>query len=216
MTTNKSHQHETEAVAESAAASAKAQKAAEKVKTQEAAQAAEDVHTSKQAAADASTAGEVEMSEVEILLEQVSTWRDTAMRAQAEFENTKKRLQAQQAVAVARAGERVITNLIPILDDIDLALTHAKESQNDMADGLAAIRSKMDALLGAEKVETIDPLGQPFDHDTAQAVQMVEDATKPDQTVTAVLQKGYVIGAGSDLPRVLRPAMVVVSTNPGN
>jgi len=155
-----------------------------------------------------------QLSPEEELMAQLTQERDRALRAQAEFENTKKRLAQQQAQALLRASERVITALIPALDDLEFALVHAEESDNDMLEGLQAIHAKLAAVLAAEQVEIVDPLNQPFDHDTAQAVQMIEDTTKPEQTVTQVLQKGYVMGKDSDNPRVLRPAMVVVSTNP--
>ena len=162
----------------------------------------------KKAAAEAATVEEE-------LLAQMTEWREKAARAQAEFENAKRRMQAQQAVAISRASERVITALIPAIDDIELGIAHAEQSDNEMLDGLKAIQSKLATVLAAEKVEVVDPVDQAFDHDTAQAVQMIEDSTKPDQTVAQVLQKGYVMGAGTDNVRVLRPAMVVVTTNPG-
>jgi len=166
-------------------------------------------------AASAAKANQQEqLSPEEELLAQLTQERDRALRAQAEFENTKKRLAQQQAQALLRASERVITALIPALDDLEFALVHAEESDNDMLEGLQAIHAKLATVLAAEQVEIVDPLNQPFDHDTAQAVQMVEDDTKPEQTVVQVLQKGYVMGKDSDSPRVLRPAMVVVSTNP--
>ena len=167
-------------------------------------------------AATAAASNSEEQSETDILLQQVAQWRDTAMRAQAEFDNTKKRLATQQATALARASERVITALIPVIDDIEFGINHAEESSNDMLEGLQAIHAKLTAVLRSEKVEVVDPLDQPFDHNTAQAVQMVEDATKPDQTVVQVLQKGYVMGKDGENMRVLRPAMVLVSTNPDN
>jgi len=173
-----------------------------------AASAASDRDAQEAAAAEA-------LSPEEELLAQLKQERDRALRAQAEFENSKKRLANQQATALLRASERVITAMIPALDDLDFAIVHAQESDSDMLEGLQAIHAKLAAVLAAEKVAIIDPVGQAFDHDTAQAVQMVEDSTKPDQTVAQVLQKGYVMGKDGDNQRVLRPAMVVVSTNPG-
>jgi len=158
-------------------------------------------------------------SEIDGLLSQVAHWKETAMRAQAEFENTKKRLMVQQQTALERAGERVVTALIPVIDDIEYGITHAQETDSDMLAGLQAIHAKMATVLAGEGVTILDPVGQPFDHDTAQAVQMVVDETRPDQTVAQVLQKGYVMGdssskdGGTENRRVLRPAMVVVSTH---
>ena len=144
------------------------------------------------------------------LLAELDQWKDTALRAQAEFENTKKRLIGQQQMALERSRERVVSGLIPVMDDLENAATHAKENCSDMAEGLQAIYSKLEAIFLAEGVTILDPLGEPFDHNTAQAMQMVPDADKPDETVIQVLQKGYVMGGGT---RVLRPAKVIVSTN---
>ena len=138
-------------------------------------------------------------------------WREFAARAQAEFDNTRKRLESRQVDAIARAAERVVEALVPVLDDIDFALRHASETGNEMHEGLLAIRTKMLGVLASEGTEVIDPQGRPYDHDVANAVQMVEDATVPDQTVVQVLQRGYRLGG-----RVLRPAMVVVSSGGGS
>lgn len=137
-------------------------------------------------------------------------WREFAARAQAEFDNTRRRLESRQADAIARAGERVVESLIPVLDDIDFALRHAAETGNDMHDGLLAIQTKLLGALANEGAEVLDPQGLPYDHNVANAVQMVEDPSVPDQTVTQVLQRGYRLGG-----RVLRPAMVVVSSGGG-
>jgi len=173
-----------------------------------------DEGAQEQAHPAADSAGKVP-AEVEALLAQVAQWKDTAMRAQAEFDNTKKRLAQQQQTALARAGERVATALIPVMDDLEYGIVHARDTENDMLNGLQAIQAKLAAVLADEGIEIIDPVGQPFDHDTAQAVQVVSDLSQPDQTVVQVLQKGYVMAgaSSSESKRVLRPAMVVVSSN---
>jgi molecular chaperone GrpE len=140
------------------------------------------------------------------LAEEVAHWKAYAMRAQAEFENTKKRLQASQLQALERAGERVVSGLIPVMDDLEYGLAHAQETKNEMAEGLEAIYAKLRGILEAEGVSLLDPTGKPFDHNTAQAVQVMPAADTPENTVIQTLQKGYVMGS-----RVIRPAMVVVS-----
>jgi molecular chaperone GrpE len=152
------------------------------------------------------------LSKLEQAEAEATRWKDAAARAQAEFGNTKKRLEANQAQAIARAGERIVTALIPVMDDLDMSIAHAKASEDGMAEGLEAIQTKLMSVLANEGVKQIDPLGQPFDHNTAQAVQMVNDTSQPEQTVSQVLQKGYVMGADE---KVLRPAMVVVTTSGG-
>ena len=162
---------------------------------------------------EAAVTGRTPSDELTALQEELTRWKDTAQRAQAEFENTKKRLAQQQVAALERAGERVVTALIPVMDDLEYGIAHAKETGSDMDEGLQAIYAKLEAVFAAEGVTILNPLGGLFDHNTAQAVQMVPDQTKPDQTVVQVLQKGYVMGpATGNSARVLRPAMVVVST----
>lgn len=142
-----------------------------------------------------------------MLAAEVEEWKDYARRAQAEFENTRKRLEARAAEETKRASERVVEGLLVVLDDLEYALKHARETDNEMTDGVTAIHTKLLSALAREGVEVIDPLNQPFDHDTAQAVQVVENSEVPEQTVVVVLQKGYRMSG-----KVLRPAMVVVST----
>jgi molecular chaperone GrpE len=138
---------------------------------------------------------------------EVEAWRDKSMRAQADFENTRKRLEARHADALLRAGERIVEALLPVLDDMDRAIDHAVGDGSDVAEGLDAVRRKLLDVLAREGCSVIDPFGAPFDHDKHNAVQMREDTEVPDQTVVEVFQKGYEMHG-----RVLRPAMVVVST----
>ncbi len=139
---------------------------------------------------------------------EAAEWRDRAARAQADFENTRKRLEARHADALLRAGERIVTNLLPVLDDLDRAIDHAVgDGGADVVEGLEAVRRKLLDVLAREGCSAIDPFGEAFDHDKHQAVQMREDTEVTDHTVVEVFQKGYEMHG-----RVLRPAMVVVST----
>jgi len=134
-------------------------------------------------------------------------WRDKAARAQADFENTRKRLESRHNDALLRAGERIVEALLPILDDLDRAIDHACGSSADVVEGLDAVRRKLLDVLSREGCSALDPLGAEFDPAKHSAVQMHEDADVFDHTVVDVFQKGYEMHG-----RVLRPAMVVVST----
>lgn len=133
--------------------------------------------------------------------------RDRAARAQADFENAKKRLETRHRDEVLRAGERVVEALLPVLDDMERAIEHAGGEDSESAQGLAAVHRKMLDIIGREGASVIDPLGEPFDPARHNAVQMREDASQPDHTVVEVFQRGYEMHG-----RVLRTAMVVVST----
>lgn len=151
--------------------------------------------------------GDVVADELGAARAEAAEWRDKAARAQADFANTRKRLEAAHSDALLRAGERIVTNLLPVLDDLDLAITHAADSGSDVAEGLEAVRRKLLDVIAREGCSAIDPSGAEFDPLKHSAVQMQEDPELPDHTVCAVFQKGYEMHG-----RVLRPAMVVVST----
>ncbi len=151
--------------------------------------------------------GDVVADELEAARAEAAEWRDKAARAQADFANTRKRLEASHSDALLRAGERIVTNLLPVLDDLDLAITHAADGGSDVAEGLEAVRRKLLDVIAREGCSAVDPFGAEFDPLKHSAVQMQEDPDLPDHTVCAVFQKGYEMHG-----RVLRPAMVVVST----
>ncbi len=151
--------------------------------------------------------GELE-GELESARAEAAEWRDKAARAQAEFENTRKRLESRHTDALLRAGERIVANLLPVLDDLDRAIDHAlTDGTSDVTDGLDAVRRKLLDVLAREGCSVIDPVGETFDPNQHQAVQTREDADAADHTVVEVFQKGYEMHG-----RVLRPAMVVVAT----
>jgi molecular chaperone GrpE len=166
--------------------------------------ASDDVPVADGAVADASATTETDANK---LAEEVAYWKDYARRAQAEFENTRKRLIQSHLDEVKRAGVRVVGSIIPVIDDIEYAIAHAAETDNEMSDGLIAIHKKLMSALELEGVEIFDPAGEPFDSETAQAVTMIDGSGLPEQTVVDVIQKGYRLGG-----KTLRPAMVTVST----
>ncbi len=136
----------------------------------------------------------------------------TAQKWQAEFENYRKRQERDLADMRGRAGERVITELIPVLDDLDRAIEHTVASAasggelDHLLAGVEMVRSRIIAVFAKEGVEVVDPFGAAFDPNLHHAVGQREDAEIPENTVVEVFQKGYLMGG-----RVVRPAMVIVS-----
>ncbi len=151
--------------------------------------------------------GDVVDAELEQALAEAAEWRDKAARAQAEFENTRKRLEARHGDALLRASERVVEALFPVIDDLERAIDHATGDGADVTEGLTAVHRKLLEVVAREGCVVIDPFGEHFDPAKHNAVQMREDLEVADHTVVEVFQKGYEMHG-----RVLRPAMVVVST----
>ena len=136
---------------------------------------------------------------------------ERAARLQADWENFRRRTAAERLAERERATEKLVTALLPVLDDIERAIDHARtqEMADDMkqfVDGVDAVHTKMVDVLAHEGVETIDPAGEAFNPLEHQAVGRVEDPDVYDETVRDVYQKGYRMA-----DRILRAAMVTVT-----
>lgn len=135
-----------------------------------------------------------------------------AQRWQAEFENYRRRQERDLVDLRARASERIVLELLPVLDDLDRAIEHTVTSAASNTElehllaGVEMVRTRILSVFEREGVKTIDPIGAVFDPHLHQAVGQRPDAEAPEHTVLEVYQKGYMLGS-----RVIRPAMVLVS-----
>ena len=139
---------------------------------------------------------------------EAAAMRDKYLRLQAEWDNYRKRTAEEAGEMRVRAAEKLMGDLLPVMDDFERAIAHA-EANGDagLLDGVKAISTKLSESLGKHGLETIDPAGEAFDALEHQAVGQVEDASVPDETVAQVYQKGYRLGK-----KIIRPAMVTIST----
>lgn len=189
-------------VTEGAAEAAAPAPEAEQVETAEAAEAEADP-IEEEAEAVVADAERVAKAEAE-----AAAMRDKYLRLQAEWDNYRKRTAEEAGEMRVRAAEKLMGDLLPVMDDFERAIAHA-EANGDagLLDGVKAISTKLSESLGKHGLETIDPAGKAFDALEHQAVGQVEDASVPDETVAQVYQKGYRLGK-----KVIRPAMVTIST----
>jgi molecular chaperone GrpE len=131
---------------------------------------------------------------------------DNLRRVAADFDNYRKRVAREQAQLYARAGERVVVKLLPVLDDLVRALDAAEHHEE--AKVLEGVRMTKDALAGvlaAEGVEEI-PTDGPFDPHVHEALAAQPAEGVEPGHVLQVIQRGYRLG---DV--VLRPARVIVA-----
>ena len=137
--------------------------------------------------------------------------KDAALRAQADAMNVQRR--AEQEVEKARkfALERFCGDLLSVVDNLERALQSSGDEQGSaaLAEGVELTRKGFMDVLAKYGVEAVDPQGEPFDPETAQAMSMVEQPDVEPNSVVAVMQKGYLLNG-----RLLRPAMVMVSKGP--
>lgn len=140
--------------------------------------------------------------------QEVAALRDKYLRLQAEWDNYRKRTAEEAADMRIRAAEKLMGDVLPVLDDFERAIAHAEGGgEAGLLDGVKAISTKLNEVFAKHGLEVIDPAGQAFDALEHQAVATVDDASVPDETVSQVYQKGYRLGK-----KVLRPAMVTLAT----
>ncbi len=135
---------------------------------------------------------------------------DALRRLKAEFDNYRKRAARDQSDLIARASERLVKELLPVLDDLERALEAAAEHEEaTLEDGVRLVHRSLADILAREGLTEVAVDG-PFDPHTQEAL-LSQPSPDPEGTVLQVVQKGYRLG-----DRVLRPARVVISAGDGS
>ena len=138
--------------------------------------------------------------------------KDRMLRIAADFENWKKRARKEQTDSVAQAREAVLRDMLEVVDNLERATAQTGGGQVDGAavlKGVSLVLRLFQQKLERYEVKPFEAAGQPFDPRVHEAISRVENANVPSGSVAAELQKGYKVG-----DRLLRPAMVSVSTGP--
>jgi molecular chaperone GrpE len=148
-------------------------------------------------------------AELEERLAEVERERDEYLndlkRVAADFENYRKRVARDQEGLVARAHERLVKELLPVLDDLERALEAAAQHEEaKLEEGVRLVHRELVEALAREGLVEVETDGQ-FDPHVHEAL-LSQPSEQEDGSVMEVLQKGYRLG-----DRVLRPARVVVS-----
>lgn len=143
------------------------------------------------------------------LAAELAETKDKYVRLQAEWDNYRKRTAAERAAERSRATERLVENLLQVVDDMERAIENSPAEEGDpMLEGIKAVYAKFTDILAREGLTAIAPEGgEAFDIHVHQAVSTVEDASVPEESIAQVYQKGYRMG-----DKLLRPAMVVTTT----
>jgi molecular chaperone GrpE len=131
---------------------------------------------------------------------------DLAQRTQADFENYRKRAAKEVAAAGERARGGFVRELLPVVDNLERALTTAHGNEQHLAEGVRLVHSELIAVLERNGIEQFDPKGESFDPSVHEALSTRSEAGAEPGTVLDVVEKGYRANGA-----VLRPARVVVS-----
>jgi molecular chaperone GrpE len=134
---------------------------------------------------------------------------DRLARAQAEFENARRRAAKEQQDFRDFASMEVIKSLLPVIDSFERAL-QSKSDASDFRGGIELIYKQLQDVLTRLGVRPIASKGEQFDPHVHEAIEMVETSDAPDHQVLEEWQRGY-----KYKDRLLRPAMVKVAKNPG-
>ena len=140
--------------------------------------------------------------------EEIQHLKDNHLRQLAEFDNYRKRTLKEKAELILNGGEKVMTALLPILDDLARAQENIEKNQdyNTLKEGVDLIVKKLYKVLGEQGLSVIEAEGQPFDTDYFEAVALVpvEDDAQKGKIIDCV-QTGYKLN-----DKVIRHAKVVV------
>jgi len=145
---------------------------------------------------------------VEVLARERDEYLDALQRLKAEFDNYRKRVARDQHDLAARASERVVKELVPVLDDLERALEAASEHEEaKLEEGVRLVHRSLAGLLAREGLAEVPTDGR-FDPHSQEAL-LSQPSEEEEGTIIQVLQKGYLLG-----DHVLRPARVVISAGP--
>ncbi len=194
MTTNKDIVNEQETVNEEIEQTAQA---AEEIEAEEQTTASQDSSSTEE--------DDVRLNE---LHKQVEDAQQRALRAQADFDNYRRRTIKEKEELAQYASMKLITELLPVIDNFERALTAAQtaEDKDSFIKGVDMIFRQFNQVLQQEGLAQMETVGQPFNPDFHQAIMQVESDEHEEGIVVEEVQRGYMLK-----DKVLRPAMVKVS-----
>jgi molecular chaperone GrpE len=157
--------------------------------------------------ADHETRVEQDLDELSARAQKADEYLELAQRTKADFENYRKRAAREAAAAQDRGVMKLAKELLPAVDNLDRALSHADESANgEILSGLRLVHQDVIAALARFGIEPLSPEGEAFDPTRHEAIAQQPTEEAEPGTVVEVYQRGYRLGES-----VLRPARVVVA-----
>ena len=144
----------------------------------------------------------VPLAEFEAVVGERDQYLDSLRRLKAEFDNSRKRQERERNRILESASEKLVQELLPVLDNLDRAL----ESEGDIRGGVQATREQLAEVLVNEGLLPVASDGQPFDPNVHEAVMGQPSEDHEEGTVLQTFQRGYLLNG-----RAIRPAKVVVA-----
>lgn len=145
-------------------------------------------------------------AEIEELQQEIDRVKELYLRKLADFDNYRKRQEREMAEYRRLANANLIRDLLGVVDNLERAVAVPGGEEGSLRTGVELILKQLKDTLSRHGVVEVAPEGEPFDPTVHEAIQRVDSADVSDNTVTQVLQKGYLLG-----DRLIRPALVVVA-----
>jgi molecular chaperone GrpE len=143
---------------------------------------------------------------------EAAKWKETALRTAADLDNFRKRAAREREEAVRFANQRLLEELLPVIDNFEMGMQAAAKEQGSMIYiGMDMVRRQLSEFLSSQGAEEIPSEGKPFDPNFHEAVQQEEAPGAPEGRVLRVIRRGFRLR-----DRLLRPASVVVSKTPAS
>ena len=157
--------------------------------------------------------GAREVDQLAQLEAEIEKYKDVALRAEAEMQNLRRRAERDVRNAHKFGAERLLQNLLPVLDSLEKAIETSEaagpEEHDPQLEGIKLCSKLFIDVLTKEGIEALDPQGEPFDPNLHEALSMIENPDLEPNSVMTVIQKGYRLNE-----RLVRPAKVMVSKAP--
>ncbi len=145
------------------------------------------------------------LAERDALLTERDAQKDQFLRARADFDNYRKRMLRDMEQVRRMAAERLVIDLLPVLDNLERAVEHAQTQSTGLIEGIEMVLKQFHDVLERHGVEPIPATGLPFDPTWHEALACIETDECPPDHVAREMLKGYRLGG-----TVLRPAKVIV------
>lgn len=177
---------------------------------------APETATDGQAAGQGETTPADEVSELGRVLEEAREEArrnyDLYLRAAAELDNYRKRAQREREDLAKFANEKILREMLPVIDNLERAVEHARQDGDkggSLLEGVEMTLVQFGKVLEKFSVVPVNSVGEPFDPARHEAMGQIESAEHPPNTVAQELQKGYLLHE-----RLLRPSLVMVTRAP--
>ncbi len=153
---------------------------------------------------------ESQAEEAAAATDELTKWRDMAMRTAAEYDNYRKRCVKDREEFTRYANRSLLEELLPVVDNFEMGMQMAGQDTSSMIYiGMSMVQKQLTDFLTGQGVEPIaTEVGQPFDHNIHEAI-MSEPSDQPEGTVIRIMRKGYNLRG-----RLLRPVNVVTAAAP--